>query len=206
MTTRAAKSTPATESKPADGKPMKRKPARRKAAAPKPSELARETFRTLFDERDLSDAATSRFWNEQTTDNFLAAGVSVVGKGALTAWFRDLLTAVPDWTMEIENTFDDGERQAVVQWRGTGTFTGGPFLGIEPNGRRVDIRGVDIFRFHDDGLVAENTVYYDGAEFGRQIGMLPARDSAADRMTLAAFNARTRVAQAIKRRREAARA
>jgi steroid delta-isomerase-like uncharacterized protein len=205
MTTRAAKSTSA-EGKPAEGKPIKRKPARRKAAAPKPSELARATFRTLFDEHDLSDAATSRFWNEQTTDNFLAAGQTVVGRHALTAWFRELLTAVPDWKMEIENTFDDGERQALVQWRGTGTFTGGTFLGIEPNGRRVEIRGADVFRFDDDGLVAENTVYYDGAEFARQIGMLPARDSAADRMTLAAFNARTRVAQAIKRRREAKRA
>jgi steroid delta-isomerase-like uncharacterized protein len=205
MTTKAAKSTSA-EAKPAEGKPLKRKPVRRKAAAPKPSDLARETFRVLFDEHDLSDAATSRFWNEQTTDHFLAAGQTVVGKQALTAWFRELLAAVPDWRMEIQNTFDDGDRQAVVQWRGSGTFTGGPFLGIEPNGRRVDIRGVDIFRFDDDGLVADNTVYYDGAEFGRQIGMLPARDSAADRMTLAAFNARTRVAQAIKSRREARRA
>jgi steroid delta-isomerase-like uncharacterized protein len=205
MTSRAAKSTPA-KSKPAEGKPMQRKPARRKPAKPKPSELVRETYRVLFEERDLSDAATSRFWNDQTTDHFLAAGKSVVGKQALTAWFRELLTAVPDWRIEIENTFDDGDHQAVVQWRGTGTFTGGPFLGMEPNGRRVEIRGVDLFRFDADGMVAENTVYYDGAEFARQLGMLPARDSAADRMTLAAFNARTRVAQAIKRRRGAKRA
>jgi hypothetical protein len=36
--------------------------------------------------------------------------------------------------------------------------------------------------------------------------MLPPRDSTADRMTLAAFNAKTKLAQSIKRRREAARA
>jgi steroid delta-isomerase-like uncharacterized protein len=198
MTTRAAKSTPA------DAKPMQRKPARRKASKPSPSDMARETFRILFEEKDLSKAPT--FWSETSTDHFLAAGQTVVGTEALSAWFGELLTAVPDWKMEIENTFDDGDRQAVVQWRGSGTFTGGTFLGIEPNGRRVDINGVDVFRFDDDGRVATNTVYYDGAEFARQIGMLPARDSAADRVTLAAFNARTRLAERIKRRREARRA
>jgi steroid delta-isomerase-like uncharacterized protein len=205
MTTRAAKPT-SPKAKPAEGKPMQRKPARRKPAKTKPSDLARETFRVLFEERDLSDEATSRFWTEQSTDHFITAGQTVIGKQALTAWFRDLLTAVPDWTMEIENTFDDGKSQAVVQWRGTGTFSGGAFMGIEPNGRSVDIKGVDVFLFDDDGLVAENTVYYDGAEFARQIGMLPPRDSTADRMTLAAFNAKTKLARRIKERREAARA
>jgi steroid delta-isomerase-like uncharacterized protein len=190
--------------KSADAKPMQRKPARRKAPKPSPSDRARETFRILFEERDLSDP--SRIWSERSVDHFLAAGQSVVGPDALAAWFRELLTAVPDWKMEIQNTFDDSDRQAVVQWRGTGTFTGGTFLGIEANGRRIEIRGVDVFRFDDDGLVAENTVYYDGAEFARQLGMLPPRDSAADRLTLAAFNAKTRLAQRIKRRREAARA
>jgi steroid delta-isomerase-like uncharacterized protein len=208
MTTKAAKSTPAeaapAEAAPAEGKPMQRKPARRKAAKPKATEVARETFRVLFDEKDLSKAPT--FWSENSVDHFVAAGQSVRGTAALTQWFRELLTAVPDWRMEIENTFDDGDRQVVVQWRGTGTFTGGTFMGIEPSGRRVDIKGVDVFRFDDDWKVDQNTVYYDGAEFARQIGMLPPRGSTADRMTLAAFNAKTKLAQSIKRRREAARA
>jgi steroid delta-isomerase-like uncharacterized protein len=189
---------------PETGAPMKRAPRRRKPAKPKPSDRARETFRILFEERNLDD--TSSFWSDSTTDHFIAAGQTVVGKDALTAWFRELLEAVPDWAMEIENTFDDGKTQAVVQWRGTGTFTGGSFLGIEANGRSVEIRGVDVFRFDDDGLVEENTVYYDGAEFARQIGMLPPRDSAADRLTLAAFNAKTRATKALRRRREGARA
>src|SRR5215217_3062854 len=101
------------------------------------SDVARETFRILFQEKDLSKAP--EFWSEDSIDHFLAAGQSVRGTRALTEWFRELLTAVPDWTMEIENTFDDGGRQVVVQWRGRGTFTGGPFVGIEPNGRSLDI-------------------------------------------------------------------
>jgi len=163
------------------------------------SDVARETFRILFEEKDLSRAP--EFWTEDSVDHFVAAGVTVRGIAALTEWFRDLLTAVPDWTIEIENMFDDGGRQVVVQWRGGGTFTGGPFLGIQPNGRSLDIKGVDVFRFDDDWKVAQNTVYYDGAEFARQVGMLPPRDSTADRMTLKAFNARTRLTQKIKSRR-----
>jgi len=162
-----------------------------------PSELARETFRAIFDERDLSDP--SRFWTEDSVDYFLAAGRTVRGGEALAQWFRDLFAAVPDWHLEIENTFDDGERQCVVQWHATGTFSGAPFLGIEPNGRRVELRGTDVIRFDAGGKVDQNTVYYDGAEFARQIGMLPRRDSSLDRLTLSAFNAGTRVRRRLRR-------
>jgi hypothetical protein len=54
-------------------------------------------------------------------------------------------------------------------------------------------------RFDDNGRVEENTVYYDGADFARQIGMLPPRDSALDRGVLSAFNAGTRLRQRLKR-------
>lgn len=163
-----------------------------------PSQLARDAFRVLFDERDLAEM--HRFWSEQSVDHFLAAGQSPRGTQALTQWFRELFAAVPDFKMEIVNVFDDGDRQATVQWRARGTLTGdSPFLGIEPNGRRVEIRGVDVMRFDPEGRIDENTVYYDGAEFARQLGMLPPRDSAMDRATLAAFNAKTRLEQRLGR-------
>lgn len=163
-----------------------------------PSQIARDSFRVLFDERDL--ASMDRFWSDGSIDHFLAAGQSVEGTQALTQWFRELFAAVPDFQMQIVNVFDDGDRQATVQWRATGTLTGdAPFLGIEPNGRRVEIRGVDVMRFDSDGRIDENTIYYDGAEFARQLGMLPPRDSAMDRATLAAFNAKTRLEQRLGR-------
>ncbi|MCU0257903.1 MAG: ester cyclase [Solirubrobacteraceae bacterium] len=156
-----------------------------------PSQLARSVFHRIFDERDLSDP--SAFWTEDSVDHFLAAGRTVRGPAALAAWFTDLFAAAPDWQMEIENIVDDGDRQAVIQWRGTGTLTGAPFLGIAPNGRRIEIRGVDVMRFDAGGRIASNTVYYDGAEFARQLGMLPRRDSRLDRLSLAAFNAVSRL-------------
>ena len=74
----------------------------------------------------------------------------------------------------------------------TGTFRGAPFQGIEPTGRRVDIRGLDIMEIKEQQILS-NTAYYDGAEFARQVGLLPPRESGADRAILGAFNALTKV-------------
>ena len=162
------------------------------------SERTREIFSAIFDDRDLSDPY--RYWTDESVDHFLAAGRSVRGAEALAQWFRDLFAAVPDWTLQIENTVDDGDRQVVVQWRATGTFTGAPFLGIEPNGRKLDIRGCDVIRVDENDKVITNTVYYDGAEYGRQIGMLPPMDSGADRAMKAAFNGLTKLRRRLRGR------
>jgi steroid delta-isomerase-like uncharacterized protein len=162
------------------------------------SDRAREIFRAIFDERDLSDPY--RYWTDDSVDHFLAAGRSVRGAAALAEWFRALFAAVPDWKLEVENAFDDGNRQVVVQWHATGTFNGSSgFLGLEPNGRRLDLRAVDVIELDDDFKVVTNTIYYDGAEFARQIGMLPPRDSAADRALTAAFNGATKLRKRLGR-------
>jgi steroid delta-isomerase-like uncharacterized protein len=166
------------------------------ASMDSPSELARGTFRFVFEERDLDHP--ERCWTDRSTNHFLATGETVRGGDDLAEWFRTLFAAVPDWVMEIENIVDDGDRQAVVQWRGAGAFTGAAFQGVEPTGRRVELRGADVMRFDATGKLEQNTVYYDGAEFARQIGLLPARDSAGDRALLAAFNAATRVKDAVR--------
>src|SRR3954466_15671574 len=113
------------------------------------SERAREIFKAIFDERDLSDPY--RYWTDESVDHFLAAGRSVRGAQALAQWFRDLFAAVPDWKVTVENTVDDGDRQVVVQWHATGTFDGeSPFIGIEPNGRPIEIRCCDVIKLDDD--------------------------------------------------------
>jgi hypothetical protein len=47
--------------------------------------------------------------------------------------------------------------------------------------------------------MVENIVYYDGAGFARQIGMLPAQGSAVDRGMTGAFNAVTKVRRGLGR-------
>ena len=51
----------------------------------------------------------------------------------------------------------------------------------------------------EDGLLKENTIYYDGLGFARQIGMLPREGSSADKAMTAAFNAGTDVRARLRR-------
>lgn len=158
----------------------------------------RDVFAQLFEQRDFSRAR--EWWSDDSVDHFLAAGFSARGVAELEAFFRELFGAVPDLRMEIEHVVaDDTTRHAVVQWRMTGTATGTPFQGIEMSGRAIALRGCDVFRLDTEGRVDENTIYYDGADFARQIGLLPPRDSRADRGMLAAFNAVTH-ARRLRRR------
>jgi hypothetical protein len=91
-----------------------------------------------------------------------------------------------------------GDR-ACVRWRLRGTFTGEPFQGILATGRPIDIRGADATIHVKDGLIAANTIFYDGATFARQVGLLPDAGSPLERLLLAACNARTRLRRLIVR-------
>ncbi|HWT80587.1 MAG TPA: hypothetical protein VN648_17520, partial [Candidatus Methylomirabilis sp.] len=56
----------------------------------------------------------------------------------------------------------------------------------------VEIRGIDVMEI-DDGTVRHNTIYYDGAAFARQVGLLPKAGTTMDRAMLSVFNAATRL-------------
>jgi steroid delta-isomerase-like uncharacterized protein len=155
-----------------------------------PSEVAREIFHGIFEERDLSDP--SRYWTDESVDHFIALGISVQGKDELARFFQDLFAAFPDWELQIEQTIDDGDGRVVVQWKARATFRGAPWQGLEPTGSEVAIRGVDVITLDDADRVKQNTVYYDAAAFARDIGMLPRQGSRADRAVLGAFNFATR--------------
>jgi steroid delta-isomerase-like uncharacterized protein len=155
-----------------------------------PGQLARETFEALFDRKDYP--TVRQYWTEDSVDHFLALGIDVRGPENLEAFFRELFAAVPDFKMKIESIVED-DRHAVVQWTGSGTFNGGAFQGIEPTGKYLSLRGCDVIRFSADGKLEENTIYYDGAEFARQIGMLPPRDSAVDKGMTEMFNTVTKL-------------
>jgi predicted ester cyclase len=132
-------------------------------------------------------------------DDFVAVG-EFRGPDAIWGFFAEMFAAFPDFSITIDQIVP-GESVAAVQWHASGTFTGGAFQGIHPTGRRVELRGVDVMEI-SGGLVRRNTIYFDGASMARQIGMLPRRDSPADRAMLVAFNARTRLAGQVKAMRE----
>lgn len=147
--------------------------------------LAREGFGRLA-VQDLS--APERIWAPEAVDHFLPVR-DAVGRDAIVAFFEEMFASLPDFSVEVLRTVAE-DPYVIVQWRITGTFTGAKFDGIRATGRPVDFVGCDVVLVRD-GLVIENTVYWDGAGFARQIGMLPAQGSVGDRMVIAAFNALT---------------
>ena len=134
--------------------------------------------------------------HDDIVEEFLALR-TVEGKAEVRAFFEQFFGAVPDLDFETEAIHEVDDDTAVGQWRIRGTFSGGSFEGIEPTGKPVDIRGIDVMRF-EDGKLRHNTIYYDGLTFARQVGLLPPEDSAADRAMLAAFNGLTTIKRSVR--------
>ncbi len=111
-------------------------------------------------------------------------------------WFGGLFRSIPDFTLEVIDIVAYGER-AAVRWRATGTFNGeGKFGGVAPTGAHVQVEGVD-FVIVRDGLIEELNGYLNEADMARQFGVLPRRDTLAERVLLGAANAKTAAADLI---------
>lgn len=164
--------------------------------APSADALLRHVFDAI-DARDLDRLAEA--WDERTTSVFVALGLTVTGEQELRRFFADLFAAIPDLEFATEDVHATSDEVAVGQWAMSGTFSGGPFQGIEPTGKHLELRGVDVMRF-EDGKLRHNDVYYDGLAFARQVGLLPRAGSGGDRAILAAFNAVTKAREAVKDR------
>jgi steroid delta-isomerase-like uncharacterized protein len=173
-----------------------KKPAkpRRSAKSREVEEVARSYF-SAVSARDPEKMA--EHWHVEGVDDIVPVAV-LRGPVEVEGYFRELFRAMPDFDFRVQNVVAD-ERRAAVEWRATGTFTGGPLMGLEPNGRRIELRGVDLAEVEDKKLV-RNTAYYDGAAMARQLGMLPEQDSGAEKAMKGAFNAVTKVRKAIDER------
>jgi ketosteroid isomerase-like protein len=143
--------------------------------------------------RDLD--AMARFWDDEIVGDLVPIGI-FRGPAALGGFFEELFTAVPDLDFAVKRTLVDGD-VATVEWRLSGSFSGGPFQGIEPTDRRIELRGVDCVETAA-GRIVHNTAYYDGAAFARAIGMLPPQDSGAERAITAGFNALVKLRRTLK--------
>lgn len=173
------------------------------ATAEKPRRITKrkqveEHARSYFAAAAARDpAAMASHWSAEGVEDLVPVGV-LRGPREVERFFGELFAAVPDCEMTVERVVADSSR-AAVEWRMTGTFSGAPFQGIDPTGRRLELRGIDLLEV-EDGEIKRNTVHYDGASFARQLGLLPPRDSGAERAMKSAFNAVTRIRKAVNER------
>ena len=170
-----------------------------KAKTPK-KKLVEAQVRAYFEamgRRDIN--ALGECWSEDGVDEVVPVGV-LRGRAEIQEFFRGLFAAVPDLETTIVRVVAD-QRHAALEWRMSGTFNGEPFQGVDPTGKAASMRGLDLCEV-EGGLIVANTSYYDGAEFARQVGLMPPQDSAAERALKSAFNTVTKVRKAIAERTE----
>jgi steroid delta-isomerase-like uncharacterized protein len=136
-------------------------------------------------------------WADDGVEDIVPVGV-FRGKQEIEGFARGLLGSSSDLEVTVNRVVADDSR-AVVEWRFRGTFDG-PFQGIEPTGKKIDLRGMDILEIEND-KIKRLTAYYDSTAFARQIGMMPPQDSGAERAMKNAFNAMTKVRKAFDERR-----
>ena len=175
------------------------------AAQPKPRrritrrKVVEQHARSYFDALSRRDAnAMARYWSEDGVADIVALGI-VSGPHEISALFRELFAALPDLETTVTRVVA-GEREASVEWRMTGHFSGASFQGVEATGKRVELRGVDVLEI-ENGKNLTNTAYYDGMSFARQIGLMPPLDSGPERALKSAFNASTKLRRALDKRR-----
>ena len=147
-----------------------------------------------FNDRAAFFADPQATWVDRPRYRVFAQDLEMNTREEVLAWFRGLFDAVPDLHMAVEDVVvagEPGRERVTVRWRITGTFSGARYMGLEPTGRPIDLRGMDLIQT-EDGRVAGNNIYYDQLAFARQIGMLPPAGSLRDRLLTGVFNLATK--------------
>ena len=156
---------------------------------------AEETVRSYFDAVIARDPqAMASHWAEEGIEEIVPVGI-FRGPKEVEGYFTELFSAVPDLQFTVERVLAK-ENDVLVQWRASGTFDGGPLMGVDPTGRWIELRGLDWLEVEGE-LITRNTAFADGAALARGMGLLPPQGSAAEKAMFSAFNAFTKARGAV---------
>jgi len=137
-----------------------------------PAELMRRAYE-LISNGDLD--AFAELLSEDFVEHEVSPGLEPTKAGVLQ-FFTMYRAGFPDLKMEPERMFVDGDTVASY-FRATGTHSG-EFMGIPPTGKSIDVHGVDIVRFGDDGVGREHWGVFDVMGMMQQLGVVPAPEGA----------------------------
>ena len=124
-----------------------------------------ERWFTLLDRGDLHDAV--QLFTEAA--EYLNDAVRLRGREEIRAASEDILVSLPDMRHNIVAAFDCGSDAVTIEGRFTATFTG-PMAGVQPTGRRADVRLAAVVRF-ENGLMSSWHGYYDRLTLNQQLGI-----------------------------------
>ena len=124
---------------------------------------------------DLISAGEVGAFGELLADDFVeheeTPGLAPT-KAGVEAFFRMQLAAFPDLRLDVQDVVADDDKVVARVWY-TGTQHGA-FMGMPATGKSVDVQLIDIFRFGDDGLVAEHWGVIDLLTMMQHLGVVPA--------------------------------
>jgi predicted ester cyclase len=132
-----------------------------------------KTFRRLIAQGlaggDL--AVTREILNPEIVDHQDYGPGFPAGLAGVLALEATLKIAIPDMNAEIEEIVAVGN-ETWARVRAWGTFTG-PYLGIPPTGKKIDIIVVESIRWGDDGRVEEHWGVADRFGLMVDMGLIP---------------------------------
>ncbi|MQA73556.1 MAG: nuclear transport factor 2 family protein [Solirubrobacterales bacterium] len=118
-----------------------------------------ETFAAFWAKPDLTNAAAAEPIAEDVVGYWPGEEEPVRGRRSYVDALKTLLERVPDLTLSVAETADNGE-DLFIRWIAHATGAGG---------NRVEHTGVDRIKVRD-GKVVENRIFFDRSEFERKLG------------------------------------
>jgi ketosteroid isomerase-like protein len=118
-----------------------------------------ETFAAFWAKPDPTNPAAASPLAEDVVGYWPGEEEPVRGREAYVGALRELLTRVPDLTLSVAESAQDGEN-LFIRWIAHATGA---------DGRQVEHSGVDRIRVVD-GKVVENRIFFDRAQFERKLG------------------------------------
>jgi steroid delta-isomerase-like uncharacterized protein len=120
---------------------------------------------------NTGDAAVAEeLLHEDVVAHQLGVGADRVGRDVLIEQMLGFREAVPDWTLDIEESVADGEMVMLrVTARGTPER---PWGKLVPTGKSFDVAAFFAFRVAD-GRIVEQWNLVNLAGIGRQLGLMP---------------------------------
>ena len=99
----------------------------------------------------------------------VATGVRCDGAPEVLAEYRSVWDGFPELRRRITRWTID-EDSVVIEVTISGRHDG-PFRGLPPTGKAVELRGIAHFQFDAEGRIKHETVYYDALTLLRQLGV-----------------------------------
>lgn len=126
----------------------------------------------LFTQGDLDSVDAYLAEDFVNHDPPFGASADREGMRAAGAMFR---AALPDWHSDLELLVGEGDL-VVEKFTASGTQRG-ELMGVTGNGRRVQLKGINVFRVRD-GRIVERWGRLDDLGVLRQLGLVPPQSAA----------------------------